>query len=275
MLEWVADFEAKYSRFIESSLISRINAAAGMHPVEIDEETERLLSLCSELHFMTQGVFDPTALPLIKLWNWKATPVTLPDESAIAAARELVGWRSVQRSKGSVFLPRKGMSLDLGGIGKEYAVDMAAQMAAQYGITDLLVDFGQDLRVLGAPPGRPAWHIGLEDPKAPGTCWGSVGANDAAVATSGDYLRHFVAGGRRYGHIIDPRSGYPVDNGTLSVTVVAPSCTMAGLLSTTAFILGPEAGLDLIQRTYNASGVVSTENQRFFTPRIHEYLVNH
>ena len=110
-----------------------------------------------------------------------------------------------------------------------------------------LVDFGQDLRVHGLPPDKPAWHIGLDDPKQPGKCWASLAVKDKAVATSGDYLRHFTHGGRRYGHIIDPRSGYPVDNGCLAATVVASTCTIAGILSTTAFILGAEEGLRLIE----------------------------
>ena len=166
------------------------------------------------------------------------------------------------------------MCLDFGGIGKEYAVDMAVAMAPHFGIEHLLVDFGQDIRALGHPPGKPAWHIGLEDPMSPGSCWGSVAAMHHAVASSGDYLRCFMLNGRRYGHIIDPRSGYPVDNGCLSVSVVAPSCTLAGVLSTTAFILGPKDGFELINRTFGASGAIISHTGRFITPRFYEHLVS-
>jgi thiamine biosynthesis lipoprotein len=273
LLNWIADFEAKYSRFIESSLISRINTAAGQHWVEIDAETERLFAMCSELHFFTRGAFDPTALPLIRLWNWKANPPVVPSAETIRVTRELVGWNKVQRHPGGIFLPRAGMCLDLGGIGKEYAVDMAMSLAARHGVAHLLVDFGQDIRVRGNPPGRPAWHIGLEDPKAPGTCWGSVALQDQAVASSGDYLRHFMHEGRRYGHIIDPRDGYPVNNGCLSVSVVAPTCTIAGILSTTAFILGPKEGFQLIQSYHGAAGAVITKQGSHMTPRLYEYLL--
>ncbi len=273
VLDWVADFEAKYSRFLEGSLISQINRAAGTEWVRIDEETERLLAMCHELRFFTQGVFEPTALPLIKLWNWKTNPAVIPNDTDIEAARELVGWNKIQRKPGAIFLPRHGMSLDLGGIGKEYAVDHVAQMATGCGIENVLVDFGQDIRAVGRPPGKPAWHVGLEDPKQPGTCWASVAATGVAVATSGDYLRHFMFGGKRFGHIIDPRTGYPVDNGCTSVTVVAPSCTLAGILTTTAFILGPKEGYDLIQRSFGASGAISTTKNRLITPRFNEHLV--
>jgi thiamine biosynthesis lipoprotein len=273
LLNWVAGFEAKYSRFIDSSLIGRINAAAGQHWVEIDADTERLFAMCSELHFFTRGAFDPTALPLIRLWNWKANPLVVPSAETIRITSELVGWNKVQRRAGAIFLPRAGMCLDLGGIGKEYAVDMAMTLAEQHGVANLLVDFGQDIRVRGNPPGRPAWHIGLEDPKSPGNCWGSVALQDQAVASSGDYLRHFMHEGRRYGHIIDPRDGYPVNNGCLSVSVVAPTCTIAGVLSTTAFILGPKEGFQLIQSYHGAAGAVITEQGSHITPRLYEYLL--
>jgi thiamine biosynthesis lipoprotein len=273
LLNWLADFEAKYSRFIDSSLISRINAAAGQHWVEVDEETERLLSLCAELAFVSRGAFDPTALPLIRLWNWRANPPAIPRDETVRAARELVGWNRIQRRQGAIFLPQPGMCLDFGGIGKEYAVDMAVAMAAQHGVQHVLADFGQDIRAHGRPPGRPAWHIGLENPKSPGTCWASVAVTDRAVASSGDYLRHFMHAGQRYGHIIDPRTGYPVNNGNLAVNVIAPSCTIAGILSTTAFILGPQEGFHLIHGHYGASGALLTEHGNHITPRLYEHLV--
>lgn len=272
VLQWLAQFEAKYSRFLSDSLISRINAAAGEHWVEIDPETEGLLKLCGEMFFFTRGAFDPTALPLIKLWNWKANPPVIPTDAQIAAVRELCGWSKVQRRPGGIFLPRAGMSLDLGGIGKEYAVDCVAMLAKSRFVESVLVDFGQDVRVQGTPPEKGAWHIGLEDPQRPGNCWTGVAVTNHAVATSGDYLRHFTKDGRRYGHIIDPRDGRPVNNHCLSVSVIAPTCTAAGILSTTAFILGPQEGLNLIGSHLGAEGAITTENSRHQSRRFHEYV---
>ncbi len=125
----------------------------------------------------------------------------------------------------------------------------------------------------GKPPGRPAWHVGLEDPKNPGTCWSSVAVLDHAVASSGDYLRHFVHAGRRYGHILDPRTGYPVNNGCLTVSVVAPTCTIAGILTTSAFILGAQDGYHLINGYHGASGAIVTQQTTTITPRFNEHLV--
>jgi len=272
VLQWIAQFEAKYSRFLSDSLVCRINAAAGEHWVDIDPETEGLLNLCGQMVFFTRGAFDPTALPLIQLWNWKANPPVIPTDAQLGAARELCGWNKVQRRPGGVFLPRVGMSLDLGGIGKEYAVDCVTQLARNQSIEGVLVDFGQDVGVHGLPPEKPAWHIGLEDPLHPGNCWAGVAVKNQAVATSGDYLRHFTKDGRRYGHIIDPRDGLPVHNGCMAVSVIAPTCTAAGILSTTAFILGPQEGLNLIGSHMGAEGAITTENSRHQTRRFHEYV---
>ncbi len=271
-LEWTAGFEARYSRFIPDSLIGRINAAAGEHWVETDPDTDRLFNLCKELFFFTRGAFDPTALPLIKLWNWKTQPAVMPDDAAIRAARQLVGWNKVQRRPGGIFLPERGMALDLGGIGKEYAVDCVVSMAIQRGIPNVLVDFGQDVRVRGHAPDKKYWRIGLDDAMNPGKCWASVAVTDHAVATSGDYLRHFVVNGHRYGHILDPRTGYPAFNNCRAVSIVAPSCTIAGLLSTSVCILGPVEGMPLIETHPNAAGAITTDTTKLYSRRFHEYI---
>jgi thiamine biosynthesis lipoprotein len=271
---WVQAFEARYSRFQSTSLVSRINAAAGVSWVEVDGETEDLFRLCDSLYVMTQGVLDPTALPLISLWDWKASPPVIPGQDRIDAARRLTGWTKVQRAPGRVFLPERGMALDFGGFGKEYAVDIIAQTAVNHGIANVLVDFGHDIRALGAPPGRPAWHIGLEDPNRPGQTAGSIAVTDRGVASSGDYVRFFKIDGRRYGHIIDPRTGRPVANGCTQATVIAGSCLQAGVLSTTAFVLGLQEGSEFIRAFPGAEGIVCSDNRRAQTPGFFHYAVS-
>jgi thiamine biosynthesis lipoprotein len=271
---WVSAFEAKYSRFRSDSLVSRINAAAGRDWVPVDEEMEALLKLCDTLHFMTQGVLDPTSLPLIQLWNYKAEQPRIPSAAEIATAKARVGWKKVQRAPGKIFLPEAGMALDFGGFGKEYAVDIVAQITSDHQIPCALVDFGHDLRAIGAPPGRPAWHVGLEDPQKSGVAAGSIGVVGKGVASSGDYLRCFVIEGRRYGHIIDPRTGWPVANGTLQATVIAPTCLQAGVLSTTAFVLGVPKGIDFIQAYPGAEGLMVTERARAQTRGFFNYVAS-
>ena len=271
--DWVNAFEAKYSRFRPDSLVSRINAAAGRDWVDVDPEMEALLQLCDTLHFMTQGVLDATALPLIKLWNYKAETPRIPSAEEIAAARALVGWKKVLRKPGKILLPEPGMALDFGGFGKEYAVDFVAQVAVDHGLPCALVDFGHDLRAIGAPPGRPAWHIGLEDPHKPGTTAGSVALVGRGIASSGDYIRGFTIGGKRYGHIIDPRTGWPVANGCLQATVIASSCLQAGVLSTTAFVLGVPKGTEFVQSCPGAEGLIVMQQARAQTRGFFNYVV--
>jgi thiamine biosynthesis lipoprotein len=274
VMGWVSSFEAKFSRFREDSVVSRINAAAGREWMEIDDETEQLLRTCDTLYFLTEGILDPTALPLIRLWDYKAAEPKIPSDEAIAAARRCVGWRKVQREASRVFLP-SGMALDFGGFGKEYAVDAVARLALSYGVSDVLVDFGHDLRGLGRPADRPAWHIGLEDPRKPGSPAGSIALmGNRGVASSGDYVRRFVIEGRRYGHIIDPRSGRPVANGCLQATVIANTCLQAGVLSTTAFVLGGQRGIEFIQSFPGAEGLIVTETARFQTRGFYNYVVS-
>lgn len=272
-MTWVENFEARYSRFRETSLLSRINAAAGKSWVTIDAEMERKLDLCASIHFMTQGVLDVTALPIQRLWDYKAETPRVPSDAEIQAARRLVGFQKIKRETGKIFLPEPGMCLDFGGWGKEYAVDVVAQIARDHGIQRVLVDFGHDIRALGTPPERPAWHIGLEDPTAPGTHKGSVAVIDRGVASSGDYQRGFTLNGKRYGHIVDPRSGMPVSNECRQVTVIAPSCLQAGILSTAAFVLGPANGIRLIQETMGAEGLILTDKARHQTRGFFNYVV--
>lgn len=275
VVRWVQLFEAKYSRFRSDSLVSQINAAAGREWIAIDSEMEQMLKLCDTLYAVTQGILDPTLLPLMRLWNYKAEHPTIPDDTIIAATLKLIGWPRVERKPGKIFLPLAGMALDFGGFGKEYAVDVVAQIAGDHGIKDVLLDFGHDLRGLGKPPGRPAWHIGLEDPRQPGMSAASIAlVGNRGIASSGDYIRRFTIGGRRYGHIIDPRTGRPVANSCVQATVIAGTCLHAGLLSTTAFILGAQKGIEFIQSFPGAEGLIVTDNARAQTRGFFNYVVS-
>jgi thiamine biosynthesis lipoprotein len=272
VVEWTSCFEARYSRFIPQSIVGQINAGAGGDWMEVDDETDGLFSLCDQMFRLTGGVFDAAALPLLRLWDWKAHPPRVPDADTTASARRLSGWDEILRGQRVIQLPSPGMGIDLGGIGKEYAVDCLLDMARERGIADVLVDIGQDLRVAGRGPQKDAWYIGLEEPEQPGRCWTCLRLTDQAVATSGDYFRSFTHDGRRYGHILDPRSGQPVDNGCRAVTVIASNCVLAGILSTAAFILGPADGLELIRRHGGAQGCITTGSARHQTLRFSHYV---
>jgi thiamine biosynthesis lipoprotein len=244
-LGWIGRFEAKFSRYRPDSIVSRINAAAGGDWIPVDSEMEHMLKLADDFYQRTNGILDPTILPLLRVWDWKVGLRRLPEDREIQVALNLTGWKKVERRPGAIRLPLEGMGLDFGGFGKEYAVDYLARMARESGISDGLIDLGRDIFALGSNGVQPFWHVGVEDGNRPGTCWGGLAISDRAVSASGDYTRHFTHQGVRYGHILDPRSGWPVANGMRAVTVIAPSCLEAGVYSTAVFILGSREGLHL------------------------------
>lgn len=255
-LDWIAGFEARYSRFLPDSLISKINANAGVEWTDIDQQGDLMLDICDHCHMTTQGAFDATSLPLSILWDWKRQHDALPSDAEIQQARNLVGWSRVKREKGRVLLPEKGMMLDFGGVGKEFAVDCLIQLAKVWSIQNIMVDLGGDVAVLGEPPEGGGWYIGLEDPIAPDDrCYCGIRLRSGgAIATSGDYRRCFSFEGRTYGHILDCRTGWPVCNGTRSASVIAPLCVLAGLLSTSAMVIGGSDAIRLWQLTPGVEG---------------------
>lgn len=273
LMDWLADYESRYSRFMPTSLISEINRCAGEREVATDEELESLLTLCDWYHRLTQGIFDPTSLPVLKLWDYHAPHAVLPSPDDVREARTKVGWSRVRRRAGALLLPEKGMAMDLGGIGKEYAVDRVLETALQRGVDHIMVDFGHDLRVHGSPPEGGPWRIGLEYPMDPGRCWAGVAVDNRAVATSGDYHRNFTLGGKRYGHIVDPRTGFPVSNGCRGVSAIAPTCTEAGMVATTAFVLGPDEGIRFVERCAHVDACIWTDEYRIQTRGFDDYLL--
>jgi len=169
-----------------------------------------------------------------------------------------VGWRRVVREPGQVRFAQAGMGIDVGGIGKEYAVDRVTEMALALGIRNVLVDFGHDVRAHGSPPEGGVWRVGLEDPCDPGRCWGGVALQERAIATSGNYLRFREYGGERFGHLIDPRTGYPAATDCGAVSVVAPTCTEAGVLASCAVIMGSVAAPQWMASFNQATGALVT-----------------
>lgn len=273
VLGWIGGFEAKFSRYRVDSVISKINVAAGGCWVEIDDETSHMLDLAGSLHRRTQGILDPTLLPLQLVWDWRKARERLPETGDVERARALTGWAKVERRPGAVYLPERGMGLDFGGFGKEYAVDYVARMATQRGIKDALIDFGRDIFAMGGNGKQPFWHVGIEDGNRPGECWGGLAVSGRAVSASGDYARNFTHGGKRYGHILDPRTGWPVANGMRAVTVVASSCLEAGAYSTAVFVLGSEEGLELVEFARDVEVCVQTESGIGGTRKFGRWLI--
>jgi thiamine biosynthesis lipoprotein len=230
----VRRIETKYSRYRDDSVTTAINRAAGGDATPLDDETAALLDFGARLHEQSGGLFDLTSGVLRRAWDFKAG--RLPTEADLAALLPLIGWSKVEWQGGRVRLPRPGMEIDFGGIGKEYAADRAATRMAELGAQHGLVNLGGDVRIVGPQPDGEAWRVGVQDPRgAPGVAIAALPVAAGAMATSGDYERYFEHDGRRYCHILDPRTGWPVDHWRC-VSVVAPLCVAAGACATVAML---------------------------------------
>jgi thiamine biosynthesis lipoprotein len=225
--------ETKYSRYQATSLISQINAAAGLHPIELDTETLSLIDFADRMHEQSDGLFDITSGVYRQIWDFQKAQRPTPEQ--IDALRPLVGWQQVQREGQQLFLPRKGMQVDFGGLGKEYAADRAALVLRQNGVQHALVNLGGDIASVGAKPDGQPWAAGIRHPRELTRIMASLNLSGQAMATSGDYERFFEHAGQRYCHILDPKTGWPVQH-FWSVSVVAPSCLLAGAVGTTIML---------------------------------------
>lgn len=231
--------DRKYSHYREDSLLAQWCASAGTARVHrVDDESAHLLDVAALLHQQSGGLFDVTAAPLTRLWDGQRG--SLPDTTEVERARALVGWRRVHWQRPELRLTRAGMRLDFGGLVKEYAADRAARICQEAGVAHGAVDLGGDLSLIGAHADGSPWRVGIRHPRASGAL-ASIDLTHGGLATSGDYERALVVDGRRYCHIVDPRSGRPVDS-YASVSVIADGCLLAGAAATLAMLLGIEAG---------------------------------
>ncbi len=232
--------EHKYSRYRQDSLVSRINAAAGGSPVAIDAETAGLLGYADTLWRESGGRFDPTSGVLGRAWDFHSG--RLPAQADIDALLPLVGWDRVEWDGAAVRLPAAGMELDFGGFVKEYAADSAAAVLTRQGIRRGLVELAGDIAVVARGEDIGGWEVGIRHPERPGEAVARIHLAQGGLASSGDYERCLVIDGRRYGHILDPFTGWPV-GGLVAVSVVAAQCLVAGGSATIAMLQPPEEAL--------------------------------
>ena len=237
-MDEVLRIEAKYSRYRPASVLSGINAQAGLNWVACDDETRSLLDYADSLFKVSGGLFDVTSGVLRRVWNAHQTVVPTPE--ALQKICALVGWSGVQRQAREVRLARVGMELDFGGFGKEYAADQAAKVLQAHGVHHGYVNLAGDIRVMGPRPDGQAWAIGIKDPHHPDRLIASLSLTEGGVATSGDYERYLELETRRYGHILNPHSGQPVATWR-SASVMAPTALEAGALATIAMLKQKQA----------------------------------
>lgn len=243
MLAEIDRIEKKYSRYRPDSLISQLNAAAGNNAIKVDAETTHLLSIAEALHEQSEGRFDATSGVLRNVWDFKRG--IKPSQEELQACLALVSWSDVDisqhRQETYVRLKRHGMQLDFGGFAKEFAADRSAAVLQAHGVSRGYVELAGDLLVIGPQHNDEPWSIGIRHPRVAQQSIARIAVEQGGLATSGDYARYMVFDGIRYSHIFDARTGMPVEH-LPSVSVQAPTCLMAGALTTLALLQG-EQGL--------------------------------
>lgn len=247
----------------ESELRRLCDRAGSGEPIRISEDLFRVLAAAQRWSQRTDGAFDMTVGPVVRLWRRARRTRQMPSPSAIEQARQLVGYHNLllDPDRQTALLKKAGMRLDPGGIGAGYAIDEALRVVFKHGIRRVLIDLGGDIRLGEPPPDRPGWRIGVPglDPTAPPKEF--LILSRCAIGTSGDAWQFVELGGRRYSHIIDPKTGMPLTE-RCSVTVVAPDGLSADVLGTAVSVLGPQKGLKLVEDTPGAAAwmIRATEN---------------
>jgi len=270
-----ARFEAvnqALSTYRADSALSRFNDEASGEWVNIDPELAAVLRYALTLAARSDGAYDVTVGPLVNLWGFGPDPATnrVPDAAAIEAARARVGWRKVQvDATADRARKQPGMRIDLSSLGKGRGVDRVAEYLDAQGVTNYLIDLSGKLRARGRNPRGDAWQVAVEQPAAddpsgaPRIVPAVVALHDRSIATAGDYRRFFESGGRHYSHIIDPRTGSPVEHATLSATALGATCMEADALATMFMVMDPDAALRVAESGNVPALLISREGGGF------------
>ena len=246
----VRDIEHAISFWTKDSEIAAMGRLAGVAPVKVSPITVELVEDSLLIADKAKGAFDPTVGPLMRLWDFKKQ--IMPTEAQIREKLPVVGYKmvAIDKAASTVFLKKKGMAFDTGGIAKGFGVDHAVETLKAKGIRAGLVTIGGEVRAFGTKPDGTPWRVGIRNPRPKGKdddVMAVVELNDMAISTSGDYERFIMKDGVRYHHIMDPKTGHPA-RGFISVTMIAPRATLTDGYSTGIFVLGPKEGLETVKR---------------------------
>lgn len=260
-LDEVDRIDRLMSHYKKDSELSRVNREAAKAPVKVDPELFDFIAECLRYSRESEGAFDVTVGPLMKAWGFFRGEGRMPGEAELARARDSVGYQHVilNQKDGAIFFDKEGVEIDLGGIAKGYAVDRAMAVLKQRGVTSALVSAGGSTTyALGAPPGKPAWEIEVQDPVERHKIAARLRLKDQALSVSGSYEKFFELNGKRYSHIMDPRTGLPVQ-GVLSVVVITGDGLSGDALDNVFYVFGAERARASMKK-FSASQVI------FFLP---------
>lgn len=242
----VDKLEDEISTWRSGSVASRINREAASHPVKLSTDMLRLLQESEKYYHKTGGVFDITIGPLLELWGFNRKEGRLPSEEALQETLQSVGFKHIQLNaeESTVYFTRPGVRVDFGGIGKGMALDRVAAILENQGIKSARLNGGSSTIIgLGSPPGKPGWTVDIDSPYNIGNSEpvARVTICDEAMSTSSGSERYIEIDGKRYGHILDPRTGWPTSSGVISATAIVPTGIESDVLSTAFFVMGEEA----------------------------------
>lgn len=261
--ERILSLEEVFSVTSENSDTWAVNHAEG-EPVAVSEDTLTLLYTAQEIGTKTDGALDVTLYPVLSAWGFTTETQQIPDPETLAAALELVDFRSIALSGDMVQLPA-GMQLDFGALAKGYTSDCVTEILRENGVGSALVNLGGNVHAVGAKPDGSAWRVGVQDPFSPSEQVCILEIENEAVITSGNYERYFTGeDGKNYWHILDPADGYPADNGLVSVTIVGESGLLCDALSTALFVLGTEGAADYWQNEGGFEMILVTEDAKLY-----------
>jgi len=253
--------EAEFDIHRASSDISQINEAAGDHAVEVNDDIIYVLSRALSYAELSGGLLDPTIAPISELWNIGTDEAHVPNQRYINANLPLVDYHDVVIDGSTVFLKRDGMALDLGSIVKGFAADELRKILKSRGVKKAIIDLGGNIYVYGKKLDDEPWYVGIKNPdNTEGDPAVVLPLGECSIVTSGVYERYFYQNGKRYHHIFDVSTGYPLETNLLSATVICPSSIDADALSTLVFILGVDEGIDLLDRMDGVSGIFIDNN---------------
>ena len=264
--------ETLMSPWFDSSDVTRINRSAGKERVKVSPETFGVIQKAQEISELSEGGFDITVGPLTELWRKAREKKTPPSTEDVKEKLNLVYFKNIEMDQeGKVFLKKKGMAIDLGGIAKGYAVDRAFNLLKSLGYINLIVNAGGDLRVGGLKNNQP-WSIGIQNPRESQKILARISVSDMAVITSGDYEKYFIYQDKRYHHIFNPKDGFPPE-GCQSVTIVTKDCITADGLATAVFVLGAKKGYSLCQKLEGVDClIVDKEGKISFSPGLKDRI---
>lgn len=264
----INDIQKKMTAGGDDSEVIEINNNAGKDFQKVSPDTFYVIKKGIYYSESSHGRFDITIGPLVKLWGIGTDKARVPSPEEIKIALRHVNYKNavLNENENSVMLKEPGMAIDLGAIAKGYAADEAVRILKENGIKSAAADLGGNIYVIGKKPNGSPWKIGIQDPFEPrGNTFATVDVSDRTLVTSGVYERYFMKDGKRYHHILDTSTGYPVDNGLVSVTIISDSSIDADALSTTVFALGLKDGMKYVEKTPHIEAVFVTEDRRVYT----------